>query len=295
MIDSSYDSQKGLERLKNAFLFYFIGCILTIIPFVDVIGVILSFIGFIFLILGWRSLGRSSLPHASQYKSTGKWFIYALIIGFVIGIAGTVVILYQMVRVIVSQPPSTFNGTTNLPPGLLTGYVSGLFAIVSIVYVLWIFAYYKMKNSMSNLGTDILQPRLARSGLLYWINSIIGFFSVFGLAYFSFSGLISASSFSSSSSSGFGSFYSMLFGGLAIFGVLSLVGIVIGIIAAYYGYDSIKNALSKGGVWGLGTPMPPPPPSNVQSTTCPNCGKSFSLLNAAFCPNCGAKLNAQQP
>ena len=71
----SIDSEKvsGLQRLKNSFLLYLIGGVISLVPVVGSIGGLLTLIGFIFLILAWRALGRSRLPGALRYKSTGNW------------------------------------------------------------------------------------------------------------------------------------------------------------------------------------------------------------------------------
>ena len=59
--DAANQTRKGLSDLRNAFLLYFVSGILSLVPFIAIIGGLVNFVGLILLIIGWRALGRSSL------------------------------------------------------------------------------------------------------------------------------------------------------------------------------------------------------------------------------------------
>ena len=294
MSGSFLETERGLQNLKNAFLMFLISSGIALIPLVNAISVIFSFVGLVFLIIGWRALGRSSFSESANYRSTAKWLILVIIIAIVVTIVGSIISAivsfeYLAAHPISRQPPNV----TVMPSGFfsLFGLVSGISSLV--VDVLWVSALYEMKISMSKLSAEVAQPKIKTSGALYFyqfiVASIAGVFTI----YSSFSGIIPLQNLSLTGSF-FESFYSYLFTGspiLALFGALGVVSSVLGILASYYGSFSLRRALKSGVISKFTPPMPPPPPSSVQTTTCPNCGKSFSVVNAVFCPICSAKLN----
>lgn len=297
MFGSYHETEKGLQNLKIAFLMFLITSATVLIPFVSAIGAIFSFVGLIFLIMGWRALGRSLFSESANYKSTGRWMISVIISVIVVGIIGSIVSTVVIFEYLVSHPISSQppNGTTN-PFGFFSVFGVAIGTITLIVNVLWASALYEMKKAMSKLAIEVAEPRIERSGALYFYQIIVVLVTAAITSYSSFAGTLPFQNLSFTDTL-FGSNYFYLLTGnpvLALLGVLGIFGAVLGVLASYYGASGVESALKSGITSKFSTPMPPPPPSSVQSIACPNCGKSFSLLNAAFCPNCGAKLNAPQ-
>jgi uncharacterized membrane protein YvbJ len=63
------EKRRGLDNLRNSFLFFAIGAALSLVPVIAILGSLLSFIGLIFLIIGWRALGHSNLPSAHPLRN----------------------------------------------------------------------------------------------------------------------------------------------------------------------------------------------------------------------------------
>ena len=96
--------RKGLGDLKNAFMLYLVGSILTFVPVVGAIGGIISLVALILLIIGWRALGRSSLKEGENYRSTGSWLVYGIIIVIVIFIVATAVLIASLISYFIAHP-----------------------------------------------------------------------------------------------------------------------------------------------------------------------------------------------
>ncbi len=309
MMDAGYQAEKGLENLKNAFLLYLIGFVLALVPVIGAVAGILYIVALIFLILGWRALGRSSLSQRVNYGSTGRWFIYAIIIAIVIGIIGGVISAIVLFSAIASQ--QLFNSTSaignppHLPPSVVEPFLAGIMGTVIVVYIVWISAWVRMRGSTSHLAVEVSQPRIATAGLLYLVQVLVAFISAAGLFYSLSTGIFSFTNLSQIGGTGalFGSYYGMLAGDFAIFSVLGLLSSAIGIAASYLGYEGVKNALSSNVVaTRFRTPPPPPPPppgvgspSATQRGTpayCPRCGHGIDIPDSSFCPSCGVSLRA---
>ena len=85
---------RGLDNLKWSFLFFMVGGALTFVPFVGLIAGLFYILAFVFLIVGWSALGRSTLAEAPRYKSTGSWLIYSIIIAVVVAVIGSVIVFF---------------------------------------------------------------------------------------------------------------------------------------------------------------------------------------------------------
>ncbi|MHB8700280.1 MAG: zinc ribbon domain-containing protein [Nitrososphaerales archaeon] len=293
MMDSAYETHKGLENLKNAFLLYLIGSIVALVPIIGGIGGIVDFVGLIFLILGWRALGRSSLAEAPNYKSTGRWFVLAIIIAIVIGIVGTIVSAVLLFGAIANQIGNSPGTTPNFTQSSLQPFMIGIAVTVIIAEAVWISAWVKMNSSMKKLAAEVSQPRIATAGLLFLVQIIVALVAEIGLFYSIFYGISSLSRLSASGSAGnlFGSYYGMLTGSFALFGILGILSSVIAMVAAYFGYRGVKDALASNVI----TPPAPPPPPNLppqDQLYCTKCGHKIENANSTFCPSCGRNLSA---
>ena len=224
MMDPAFETDKGLENLKNAFLIYLIASVLALIPVVGGIGGILDLVALIFLILGWRALGRSSLAEAPNYKSTGRWFIYAIIIAIVIFVVGIIISVVVLFSTIATQ--HLFNTTStgqilNFPSNAFGPFFFAVLVTSAGAFIVWISAWYKMRSSTSKLAAEVSQSRISVAGLLYLIQYVVGIVAGLGVFYSLFSVIASASNLSSIGGTNmFGSYYGLLGGSFTAFGIL---------------------------------------------------------------------------
>ena len=223
------DTEKlsGLGKLKTSFLLYLIGGAISLVPVVGGFGGLLVFVGFIIFITAWRALGRSSLPSAARYKSTGSWLIYSVIIGIVVGVLGAVALL---VILLASILPGLGTGSVD-PATLLQSsdfqrFIAGFYAVLSIAGVGLLVAYYKVKSSLVELAKEVSQPRFATAGWLFFLAVVLGFVSLIGISLAMYAGGVS-------------------YGSLTYFAYLfALPGGLVQVVAAYFGYNSAKGALA---------------------------------------------------
>ena len=221
-----FERSSGLGKLKNSFLLYLIGGLVAIVPVVGTIGGLVEFAGFIFMILGWRALGRSSFASAQNYKSTGRWLVYFIIIAIVIGAVGIVAVFAYVFSTIFASGaagnlnPSSF--TQGPASQTLTAGVSAIIAVIGVVAVL---LWNKVRSSLAHLGAEVSQPSLATAGWIFLLSAVIG---VGASALEAAAALTGATTYGST---GYGPFY---FGTLAGDLVLAAAG--------YVGYKGTKRA-----------------------------------------------------
>src|SRR5881296_4224106 len=99
----------GLDDLKWSFLFFMVGGALTFAPFVGLIAGVLFIVALIFLIVGWRNLGRSTLAEAPRYKSTGSWLIYSIAIAVVVAVIGSVIVFFLFLSSVLASGSTSPN------------------------------------------------------------------------------------------------------------------------------------------------------------------------------------------
>jgi hypothetical protein len=300
----AYDYRSGLNRIKNAFLFSLIGSILSVVPFISIIGGILGFIGYIYWILCWRSFGRTDLPSSRKYDLTWKLIIFGFIVVVVTIIGSIVIMVGQLVSIIVANPPAPGQPVNffALPgaAGVLTNFLLGILVVLGVYALVWIYNYFSVRQ----LGTEISHPRLVTSGTL----SVI---ALVGSVLSTILGIILIQSLFSSLGTGFTNaavspfafgYFGFFTSGLIWFGLAGIAVLVIEIVAFYLGYSATNESLwsfnrssyapPPPGPYGMG---PPPPPASGSSNSvppafCPSCGTRLLRPNSTFCTNCGARL-----
>jgi zinc ribbon protein len=286
---AEYQTRKGLGDLRNAFLLYLIGSAITLIPVIGAIGGIISLVALILLIIGWRALGRSSLKERQNYRSTGSWLVYAIIIVIVIAIVGTAVIVGFIVSYFIAHPIQPATSPPAIPslsqfPGI-SQFVYGLVLEIGVLILVWYSVWFKMLNSMRKLGSELSQPRLrtaANLNILQILASIAtGVAFVLVLFYGNYSSLFSH--FASTPNLGFfGIFGYFGLGGYLPLLALIFVGEEVMVIVSYYlAYSALGSAIRN--------LAPIPPPQINTGQFCPHCGHAVDPSNS-FCPNCGTKL-----
>jgi hypothetical protein len=254
----------------------------------------------IFLILSWRTLGRSNLQQSSNYESTGKWLVWGIVIVIVVIIVGAIVIAVSFVSSIIASgiPPPVQNGTTPINPfQQIPGFQNFLYQLWEVTafgYAIWLSVWLKMCYSIKALAKDIIQPKLIATGNLYIVSYALGFVSVLWL--FSLSGslfLTATRTVNPSNSLLYGSFYGFFLGGYwPVYTSVSLGEDVIILLGSYLGYKSLNNALTS-----LGFPKPPAPPAfpspqqQMSRNYCPRCGHKLNDPNLSSCPDCGTTLS----
>ncbi len=299
----SYEYRIGLDRLKNAFLFTFIGAILSIVPIVSIIGAILFLVALVFWILTWRSFGNTELKGANSYSSTWKFLIVGIIVSAAIFIVGFAIIVSEIIRFMVSNLPSPgqqFN-LNSLPgiQGFLYNVLILSLVLGAISTIIWIRNYLSVRT----LGNEISQKGLITAANLLIVSYVVSFASGIGSLFYlerSFAVLSSVNPMIGIYSS-FGVLAFMLSSGLVVLGIISIVTLVITIIASYIVYSSSKDAMSSYFSSQYSQPPPPPPaptPSSGASQEqpyprpryCRSCGHMVAIPNSNFCSNCGSKL-----
>jgi hypothetical protein len=309
-----YQARSGIENLKTTFLLYLIANILIFVPIVGLIGGVLDLVALIFLIISWRTLGRSALSQAHHYKSTGRWLLWAImivIIGFVVGII--VLSIFFVMQLISSGALSSLqNGTSSATnffqqSGNFRTFLGEILVLFGGMYAIWVAAWTKMGFSIKKLSSEITTvPRLNTTGNLYIFQALLGYANSLFTYILFLLGVLTLPTNSSSSFTYFffGSLSGLSFGGLwPILTLVSLATTVIMIIASFLGYSSLKSYPGRAQV-APPPSMPPtvtaPQPEQQQATpevskTCPNCGHVINIPSSSYCPNCGAKLGSFAP
>jgi len=269
-------------------MLYLVGSAITLIPVIGAIGGIISFIALILLIIGWRALGRSSLKESENYRSTGRWLVYAIIIAIVIGIVGTVVIVGLVVSYVIAHPlpatsPPAVPSLAQFPE--ITQFLFAFILEIGLIILVWYSVWIKMLNSMKKLGSELSQPRLRTAAnliILQILTSIVigvAFVLIFLSGNYSslFSNIISHPNLSSLGVFGYfglGGYFPLL--------ALILVGEGAVVIVSYcLAYSALGSAIRN--------LAPIAPPQMNAGQFCPHCGHAVDPSNI-FCPSCGSKL-----
>jgi len=237
---------RGLANLKWSFLFFMVGGALTFVPFVALIGSLFYIVALVFLIVGWRDLGRSTLAEAPRYKSTGSWLIYSIVVAVVVAVIGGVLVSIQFV----SAVPAL--GST--PPSLQAIYQSQAFrnlesefiAVAAAAYIAPLLAWYKVITSLRRLADEVSQPRLRTAGWLLLTLALVGLGSFAGFSAMLYTGVISFPTPTTTGGLGAlsGPYYYLSFfgyGGVVILAI-TLVADGLLILASYMGYKGLKGA-----------------------------------------------------
>lgn len=227
----------GLDKLKSSFLLYLIGSVISFVPLAQIIGGLLDFVALIMFILGWRALGRSSLPSAKNYGSTGRWIVYAIVITIVVGVAGAILLFIALVGVFISaaaagNPPSF---TALMQNSVFSTFYAGFFGVLAAADVVALGVWYMVTVSLRRLGAEISQPSLGTAGRLFLLSAAIGFVFIVSLSVALFSGVVTYASFSSLS----------YFGGplgLSFFYLVTIPEEVVLAVASYIGYKGVGRA-----------------------------------------------------
>jgi hypothetical protein len=302
------DLATGLNHLKNAFLFMLIGVALSWIPFINFVAVVLLLVSFIFIVLGWRGLGKSNLGHAPSYGSTALVLIVIFIAEIAIVVGGIVAAILLILPSIITaatttpSPPPSF---ATLP--IWSEFVSLLFAVVIVAVWIAFAGWVKNGLSLKSLSNELSQPQLRTCGNLYIVYSAIGAISAtsFGLLL-----ALGVTLFPTTTTGGqignlspffvFSSFPEGI-----LFALVGILGLILLIVASVLGYTGTSDAVRNLGSSYYGWTFPPPPgqpypvppvrpPTYERQRAginyCPRCNYNLSNSTANFCPNCGMKL-----
>lgn len=170
---TDFERSSGLGRLKSSFLLYLIGALLAIVPVVGVIGGLVEFGGLVFLIMGWRALGRSSLASAQNYKSTGRWLVYFIIISIVGSFAGFIVLIASVVGSMIISGAAGNPSSFTQGPAFQT-LTTGIAVIIAAILAGEVLVYNKVRSSMGLLSAELSQPSLATAGWLFLLSVVVG-------------------------------------------------------------------------------------------------------------------------
>ncbi|MBI3859489.1 MAG: zinc-ribbon domain-containing protein [Thaumarchaeota archaeon] len=228
-----HERTSGLEKLKNSFLLYLIGGGLSVIPIIGAVGGLIELAGFIFLILGWRALGRSSFLSAAHYKSTGRWLVYSIIAGIIIAFVGVIVLIISVFASVASSiaPGSPISATDFIQGSGASVLLGGLFALIAVAQIPLMLAWNKVRSSMRLLSKELSQPRVSLSGWLFLLVAVIGLASLSTLSVYHYLGA------ESNGTPLIASFVS------TIFYAEGLVTGVLVVVASLLGYAGIKRVL----------------------------------------------------
>jgi len=289
-LQADYQTRKGLGDLRNAFMLYLVGSAITLIPVIGAIGGIISLVALILLIIGWRALGRSSLKERENYRSTGSWLVYGIIIAIVIGIVGTVVVVGLVVSYFIAHPlpatsPPAVPSLAKFPE--LAQFLFAFILEIGLIILVWYLAWIKMLNSIKKLSSELSQPRLRTAAnliILQILTSIVigvALVLVFLFGNYSslFSNIISHPNLSSLGVFG----YFGLGGFLPLVALISIGEEIVVIVSYYLAYSALGSA--------IGNLAPVAPPQMNATQFCPHCGHAVDSPNI-FCPSCGSKLKS---
>jgi len=243
-----YDDGKrrGLNNLRNSFLFLAMGAAVSLVPGISILGGLLSFIGLIFLIIGWRALGQSNLPGAPRYRSTGNWIIYSILIAIVIGVIGVVAVAVALFSSLASSgfvPTGPGSSTYPFENSAFQDYVADFYAVTVVAEIPVFYAWYRISSSLRTLGTEVGQPSLGTAGRLFLVYIAVSFASlVVSLVAFK-SGAVSLSPTAMEGVGALASQYSEYVGTYAVVIILGgVAGALLTILASYIAYGGTKRA-----------------------------------------------------
>jgi hypothetical protein len=246
------EANQILQDFKNAFLLLLFGGLLVSLPLVGSIGLILIIAGISILLLSINGLGKFDFPQFTQFRSAVKRFIQSIVVALVILIVGLIVItapLGSFIQSAISIPDGAFmlNNAAQMIPGLQKISYE-VFALVTIVYWVWIYAWLKICFSIKALGTEFDQPRLVRTATFYLVYAAVGFLSIVSLFLMVISGT-SGFFFGTTLTTAhlydvffFGAFYGFLARGpWLIFSFILLGQSALIALGSHIGYSSLKE------------------------------------------------------
>jgi hypothetical protein len=239
------EKRRGLGHLRTSFLLFAIGAPISLVPVVGSAGGLLTFVGVILLIMGWRALGRSSLPSAAGYRSTGRWIIYSIIIAIVVG---GVAVFMAIVIFVSSLVGSGFPTGALSPSGILQtqafqDYLANVFLGISAAEIPVFYALYRISSSLRTLGTEVGQPRLGTAGRLLLVYFAVAFVTLVGTSLAFTTGAISISPTVMQGVGAMGNQYAEFAGAYAPFFFLgTAASALLLLLASYLAYGGIKRA-----------------------------------------------------
>ena len=247
VVPESDQRVKGLANLRWSFLFFMVGGALTFVPFIGLIASLFYIVALVFLIIGWRDLGRSTLAEAPRYKSTGSWLIYSIVIAVVVAVIGSVTVFFLFLSSALASGITPPNPQVLVQGQAFRNLLGEVFAVAGAASVAFLFAWYRIITSLMRLADEVSQPRLRTAG---WLFLALAVFGVVSFAVFSamlYTGVISFPT--PTTNGGLGAFNGIYYylsfaryGGVVIF-VLSFVNQGLLILGSYMGYKGLKGAL----------------------------------------------------
>ena len=241
--------RRGLDNLRNSFLFLAMGAALSLVPGISIIGSLLSFIGLILLIIGWRALGRSALPGAPRYMSTGNWIIYSIILAIVVGVAGVSAIVLSLLSSLASSgflAPGP--GTPGYPfqTPAFQGFFADFYALIIVAEIPVFYAWYRVSSSLRALGAELGQRKLDTAGRLFLVYVAVQFAALVATFLAFTTGAISFSPAAAQGGLGaMGNQYTEYTGaGAAAIILIMVAGTLLMILTSYTGYTGVKRALN---------------------------------------------------
>jgi len=242
---------RGLDNLKWSFLLFMIGGALTFVPLIGLISGLVYIVALVFLIVGWRNLGRSTLAEAQRYKSTGSWLIYSIVVAVVVAVIGIVIVSIQLVSAELALGSTRPSFQAIFQSEAFRNLEGEIFALTGAALVVPLVAWYRVITSLMRLADEVSQPRLRTAGWLLLTFVLIGLGSSAVLSAMFYTGVISFPT--STTTGGLGVFYApyssyyfyLSFAGYVgvAFLVISFVGEGLLILASYLGYKGLKGAL----------------------------------------------------
>lgn len=243
--DDVYVLRENLRNLRTAFFVLFIGLILTMVPFVDIVGGILIFIGIILLIMGLGRIGNSNLTNAKFYLGARNWFVFYILAS----IAVVVVIYYFLFTLIVSPIIASSLIPGSVPPVPMTVF-NDVFMImgasVAVILVLYVITYLKLAETLKLLSSELSVPKLGSAGDYLKISIILSvitsFIAVASLYYTFRSEVVLLSSHPGHAPTGFP--VSPVFSLFGVFGytfLVAIVGLIFQLIAYHGAYSGLDE------------------------------------------------------
>jgi len=245
-----YDDGKrrGLNNLRNSFIFLALGAALSLVPGISILGGLLSFIGLIFLIIGWRALGQSNMPSAARYRSTGNWIIYSIVIAVAIALIGIIAVVVALFSSLASSgfiPTGPGSSTYPFQSAAFQDYVADFYAAIVVAEIPVFYAWYRVSSSLRTLGSEVGQPSLGTAGRLFLVYIAVSFASLVASFVAFKSGAVSISPTAMEGVGALASQYSEYTGPYAVVIIIGTVaGALLTILASYVAYGGIKRASS---------------------------------------------------
>jgi zinc-ribbon domain len=266
-----------MGRLRTALILTVIGSLLSWIPYIGIIGELIAFAGFIFLVLAWRALSRSDLPSAASYKVTFE----VLIFFFILGILTILIGVFAAIG-------------TALSTGSLVAYLMDYSVALVVGGVFSYVGSFKSAFSLRRLSGEVKEKRLDTSGKLFVVSYIISLSTLIIFVAVLLSGALNSTINSlAASGSSVGALSLMFTGNYSFVGIAFVASLLLGVVAGIIGSQGASKVFWGMHMNGPTSPLPPPPMSGAfkpLSTRCPSCGAEIVVHGSMYCYNCGAKL-----